>query len=44
MVIPAQTSKIDTAGFCNLLGITKDIFRERMKAAVIIPDGLLLYS
>ena len=34
MVIPAQTSKIDTPEFCNLLGITEDVFRERMKAAV----------
>jgi penicillin-binding protein 2 len=35
MVIPAQTSKqIDTTAFCNLLGITNEIFRERMKAAI----------
>jgi penicillin-binding protein 2 len=34
MVIPAQTMNIDTAGFCNLLGITAEIFSERMKAAV----------
>ncbi|MEI6047532.1 MAG: penicillin-binding protein 2 [Bacteroidota bacterium] len=34
MVVPAQTSKIDTNGFCNLLGITGDFFRERMKTAV----------
>ena len=34
MVIPAQTSKIDTNGFCNLLGITGEIFRERMSASV----------
>jgi len=34
MVVPAQTSKIDTSEFCNLLGITGDLFRERMKAAV----------
>ena len=34
MVIPAQTSKIDTGAFCTLLGITEDIFRERMSAAV----------
>ncbi len=34
MVIPAQTSKdIDTAEFCNLLGITPEYFSEKMKAA-----------
>jgi penicillin-binding protein 2 len=33
MVVPAQTTKIDTAEFCELLGITNDIFRERIKAA-----------
>ncbi len=33
MVIPSQTSKIDTALFCQDLGITKDVFLERMKAA-----------
>ncbi len=34
MVIPSQTSKFDTAGFCNILGITEDIFKERMKFAI----------
>ena len=35
MVVPAQTSKdIDTTDFCDLLGITKSQFEERMKAAV----------
>jgi penicillin-binding protein 2 len=34
MIIPAQTSKIDTSGFCKLLGITEDIFRDRMSASV----------
>jgi penicillin-binding protein 2 len=35
MVIPAQTSKnIDTASLCDLIGISKDLFRERMKAAI----------
>ncbi|MCX6322394.1 MAG: penicillin-binding protein 2 [Bacteroidia bacterium] len=34
MVVPSQTSKFDTTGFCNLLGITGDLFRKRMKAAV----------
>jgi penicillin-binding protein 2 len=33
MVIPSQTSKIDTAGFCSLVGITEPVFRERMAAA-----------
>ena len=33
MVIPSQTSKIDTTLFCQDLGITKDVFLERMKAA-----------
>jgi penicillin-binding protein 2 len=35
MVVPAQTSKdIDTTEFCDLLGITPEFFRERMRAAV----------
>ena len=35
MVVPAQTSKnIDTAGFCSLLGISQELFRKQMKAAV----------
>ncbi len=34
MVIPAQTLEIDTIGLCNLLGISKELFRERMTAAV----------
>ena len=35
MVIPAQTSKLfDTTGFCSLLRITNDLFRERMKVAI----------
>jgi penicillin-binding protein 2 len=33
MVIPSQTSKIDTSLFCQDLGITKEIFIERMNAA-----------
>jgi penicillin-binding protein 2 len=33
MVVPGQTGKMDTTLFCQELGITKDIFRERMKAA-----------
>ncbi len=35
MVVPSQTSKIDTAEFCSLLGISPASFREKMKAAVI---------
>ncbi len=34
MVVPAQVTKIDTASFCGLLGITKSSFRERMNSAV----------
>jgi penicillin-binding protein 2 len=34
MVVPAQTSKIDTSGFCSLLGISTGLFKEKMKAAV----------
>jgi len=33
MVIPSQTSKMDTSLFCQDLGITREIFIERMKAA-----------
>ena len=34
MVIPAQTARLDTAEFCNTLGITEETFRERLKAAI----------
>jgi len=34
MVIPVQVSKIDTNEFCKSLGITREYFRERMKAAI----------
>ena len=35
MVVPAQTSKnIDTSAFCNLLGISRQLFRKQMKTAV----------
>jgi penicillin-binding protein 2 len=34
MVIPAQTSRIDTTGFCSLLDINEAIFKERMSAAI----------
>jgi len=33
MVVPAQTAKMDTALFCNKLGISLAFFRERMRAA-----------
>ena len=33
MVVPAQTSEMDTLAFCESLGITKDSFIERMIAA-----------
>src|SRR4030042_4563575 len=34
MVVPAQTSAIDTLQFCSDLGITKAFFRERIRAAI----------
>ncbi|HBC78879.1 MAG TPA: penicillin-binding protein 2, partial [Bacteroidales bacterium] len=34
MVVPAQVTKIDTAEFCNLVGISATSFRDRMKAAL----------
>jgi penicillin-binding protein 2 len=35
MVVPAQTSKsIDTTAFCSLLGISNDLFRKQMRAAL----------
>src|SRR5664279_1922102 len=30
MVVPAQVTKIDTSGFCNLLGISPELFRKQM--------------
>lgn len=33
MVVPAQTSKIDTAEFCEILGITSDLFKKQLKLA-----------
>lgn len=33
MVIPAQTTSLDTASFCELLDITLEYFRERIKSA-----------
>ena len=34
MVIPAQTTAIDTAEFCSLLGISVELFRRQMRAAI----------
>jgi penicillin-binding protein 2 len=34
MVVPVQTSKLDTSEFCNTLGITIETFKERLKAAI----------
>jgi len=34
MVVPAQTQAFDTTELCGTLGITKEIFRERMRAAI----------
>ncbi len=34
MVVPAQTRMIDTASFCSVLGITPEIFKERMSLAI----------
>jgi penicillin-binding protein 2 len=34
MVVPAQTSKLDTSEFCNTLGISRVTFKERIKAAI----------
>jgi penicillin-binding protein 2 len=34
MVVPSQVTKIDTTGFCDLLGITADLFRKQMRLAI----------
>jgi penicillin-binding protein 2 len=34
MVVPAQVTDIDTAEFCNLLGISVSSYRDRMGAAI----------
>jgi penicillin-binding protein 2 len=34
MVIPTQTSKLDTVEFCNTLGITRELFMERIRSAI----------
>jgi penicillin-binding protein 2 len=35
MVVPGQTSSLDTASLCSTLGITKQYFNEKMRAARI---------
>src|SRR5450759_1612732 len=34
MVVPSQVANIDTAGFCDLLGISSDLFRKQMRLAI----------
>jgi penicillin-binding protein 2 len=34
MVIPAQVAGIDTAGFCDLLGISNDLYKKQMRLAL----------
>src|SRR5512138_2523606 len=34
MVVPSQTSRFDTLMFCNTLGISMEVFKERLKAAI----------
>jgi penicillin-binding protein 2 len=34
MVVPAQTASMDTSAFCNLLGISPDLFMKQMKSAI----------
>jgi penicillin-binding protein 2 len=35
MVVPSQTTKIDTSGFCDLLGISPDLFKREIRNAII---------
>jgi len=41
IVLPKEISRtdFDTAGFCSLLGITKDIFIKKMKKAIQAPNS-----
>lgn len=41
MVLPKEISKtdFDTAGFCELMGITKEVFLKKMKRAVQAPNS-----
>jgi penicillin-binding protein 2 len=34
MVVPTQVSNIDTTGFCDLLGISTDLFRKQLRIAI----------
>jgi len=35
MVVPSQVTEIDTTKLCNILGITGELFKDRMRAATI---------
>src|SRR3954468_5127902 len=39
MVLPKSVKKIDTADFCDLLGITKESFLKKMLKAVQAPNS-----
>ncbi len=39
MVLPKEIKHLDTADFCNLLGITKDVFIKKMIKAVQAPNS-----
>jgi len=39
MVLPKKIKNLDTTDFCNLLGITKDVFIRKMKKAVQAPNS-----
>lgn len=39
MVLPKKIKNLDTMDFCNLLGITKDLFIKKMKKAVQAPNS-----
>jgi len=34
MVVPAQTARMDTTGFCELLGISPELFRKQLRLAI----------
>jgi len=39
MVLPKEIKHIDTADFCNLLGITKEVFLKKMLKAIQSPNS-----
>lgn len=39
MVLPKEIKKLDTTDFCNLLGITKEMFVRKMRKAVQPPNS-----